>query len=128
MLFAGIGLPLLTFMSGLYSLKKNKDRENRINRVVTKIMDSPCDTTSVFHRLLTSGVLDLETGKEIIEACSRIEAQGGKNPIPDNSGLSLDDLKPFFTYVSVNKTYLSDTPIQKVIKIYKDKMTLKNCP
>ena len=89
------------------------------------MMNGFADITTLLHRLFLSGIFDLKDGKEIIEACDRIKARGGRNPIPDNSGLSLEDLKPFFTYVSAYEIYLSHTPIQKVIKTYKNEMTLK---
>jgi len=125
-LSAGMGgLLVLVFLYWIYVSKKKQRRENRINRVVTRMMDGHHNIISLLHRLFLSGILDLEDGKEIIEACYRIEAQGGKNPIPDNSGLSSDNLKHFFSYVSVNEIYLSQIPIKKAIKTYKDEMTLK---
>lgn len=123
-LLIGVGLPFLSFLTALYYVKKTQGREDRINRVVTKMMDGPRDTASPLHRLFMSGVLELENGNEIVEACYRIEAKGEINPIPNNCGLSSEDLKSFFAYVSVNKIDLSNTPIQKVIEIYKNKMTL----
>jgi len=125
MLFVGIVLPSLTLFFGLYLLKKKQRREKRINRVVSLMMSGFADITTLLHRLFLSGIEYLEDGKEISEACNRIEARGGGNPIPDDSGLSLDDLKPFFTYVSAYEIYLSQTPIQKVIKTYKNEMVLK---
>ncbi|MBN4053162.1 hypothetical protein JYT92_00260 [bacterium AH-315-L15] len=124
--FIGIGLPFFSFLAGLYYVKKNQERENRINRVVTKSMEGPRDAASLLHRLVLSGILELENNNEIVEVCNRIEAQGEKNPIPDNCGLSSDDLKSFFTYVSLNQIDLSETSIQKVIQVYKDKRPLKS--
>jgi len=105
-------------------IKKYKKREDRINRVVTQTMDGPHDAPSLLHQLSMSSVHDLENSKEIFEACDRVKQEAGKSPIPDHWDLSLDDLKPFFTYVIVNRIDLRSTPIQKVIKSYKDKMTL----
>jgi hypothetical protein len=123
-LLFGLGIPLSAFLSGLYYIKKNQKSENRINRVVTQMTHGPRDTASLLHRLFMSGVLDLEDSKEIVEACDRITKEVGENPIPDNLGLSSDDLKSFFTYVSVHKIDLGTTPIHKIIKAYKNETTL----
>ncbi|HIE65395.1 MAG: hypothetical protein ABGX83_08205 [Nitrospira sp.] len=123
-LLFGLGIPLFAFLSGLYYIKKNKKSENRINRVVMQTIDGPRDAASLLHRLSMSSILDLEGSKEIVEACDRVKKEVGKNPIPDNCGLSSDDLKDFFTYVSVNKIDLRNTSIQEVTKNYKNKMTL----
>ncbi len=122
-LFFGVGLPMYAFLTGVYYIKKNKVSEDRINRVATQVIDHPDDTSSLAHRLFQAGVLDLEDGKEIIEACYRIEKKVGLNPIPEDCCLLRDDLKPFFAYISDNKIDLNNTPILEISQVYKDTMT-----
>ncbi len=119
-LFFGAGLPLLSFLMALHYLKKNRKREDRINRVVETNFENPNKAGNPLQHLLLSGVFELENSSEIVEACYRIKEKGGPHFIFDQYGLASDDLKSFFDYVSVNQIDFNETPIQKAVQTYKE--------